>query len=295
MISCKIDKTILREKCLSMSKEIIIDGINNLLEDLNSDVFITYRDQGVEFGNDRYSSWIRIVRCFLDQHLPGESKRFNQRTYLATLLIVPKSYQKPEQSFLDSGGRKIYSYLDSLSRDIEKDQYIPPDLTKQSNSAEISLLIPSPLEHIIGICDNFHKVVEQLKSRHDKRVTLDINDEYDVQYLLHSLLHLYFTDIRPEEGTPSSAAKCSRVDFLLKNENIVIEVKKTRDGLTAKKVSDELIADIHRYQSHQNCKTLICFVYDPDRRISNPRGVELDLMDRKYGDFDVHVLIRPVL
>jgi hypothetical protein len=51
---------------------------------------------------------------------------------------------------------------------------------------------------------------------------------------------LYFEDIRLEEYTPSNAAQSARVDFLLKNENIVIEVKKTRIGLTAKQVANEL-------------------------------------------------------
>jgi hypothetical protein len=277
-----------------MSKEEVIEGIKSLQQDLCNDVIVTYKDKGIDFGNDRYESWIRNVRHFLDQHLPGESKRFNQKTFLSTLLIVPKPYTKPEDSFMYSVGREIYSYLESLSLDIEKDKYIPPCPTKESSSIEVSPSIPSPLEQIFGICDNFHKVVEQLKLRHDKRVTLGITDEYDVQDLLRSLLHLYFTDIRPEEGTPSSAARCSRVDFILKNENIGIEVKKTRADLTAKKLSDELILDIHRYQSHQNCKTLICFVYDPDGRIANPRGVESNL-NKNYGDFDVHVLIRPVL
>jgi REase_DpnII-MboI len=276
-----------------MSKEEVIEGIKNLQQDLCNDVIATYKDKGIDFGNDRYKSWIRNVRHFLDQHLPGESKRFNQKTFFSTLLIVPKPYTKPEDSFMYSVGREIYSYLESLSLDIEKDKYIPPYPTKKSNSAEISPSIPSPLEQIFGICDNFHKIVGQLEIRYETRETLKITDEYDVQDLLRSLLHLYFTDIRPEEGTPSSAARCSRVDFILKNENIGIEVKKTRAGLTAKKLSDELILDIHRYQSHQNCKTLICFVYDPDGKISNPRGVERDL-NKNYGDFDVHVLIRPV-
>jgi REase_DpnII-MboI len=277
-----------------MSKEEVIEGIKNLQQDLCNDVIATYKDKGIDFGNDRYESWIRNVRHFLEQHLPGERKRFNQKTFLSTLLIVPKPYTKPEDSFMYSVGREIYSYLESLSLDIEKDKYIPPCPTKKSNSAEISPSIPSPLEHIVGICDNFHKIVKQLKVRHSQRDPLEITDEYDVQDLLHGLLHLYFTDIRAEEYTPSHAGKCSRVDFLIKKENIVIEVKKTRNGLAAKEVSDEVIIDIARYQSHQNCKTLICFVYDPDGRISNPRGVERDLMDQKYEDLDVHVLIRPV-
>jgi REase_DpnII-MboI len=65
------------------------------------------------------------------------------------------------------------------------------------------------------------------------------------------------------------------------------------DGLAAKEVSTQLIEDIRRYQSHPNCKTLICFVYDPDGRIINPRGIESDLAENN-GDLDVKVLIRPV-
>jgi REase_DpnII-MboI len=277
-----------------MSKETIIDGINRLLENLKSDVFVAYRDRGVIFGNERYSSWNRMVRHFLDQYLPGERERFNQKARLSQLLITLEPHKKPEKSFVDSGGQEVFSYLQSLCIDIEKDQYIPPHMKKNSNISEINPSIPSPLEQIVGICNNFHEIVKQLKVRHSQRDPLEITDEYDVQDLLHGLLHLYFTDIRAEEYTPSHAGKCSRVDFLIKNENIVIEVKKTRNGLAAKEVSDEVIIDIARYQSHQNCKTLICFVYDPDGRISNPRGVERDLMDQKYEDLDVHVLIRPV-
>jgi REase_DpnII-MboI len=276
-----------------MRKEPIIDGINNLIRKLHDDVFIAYRDQGVLFGNERYSSWNRIVNDFLDQHLPGEKKRFNRKALFSKLYINLEVHKKPEQSFLDSGGHEVYSYLKSLALDIEKDQYIRPNMPNNSNSTEIIPSIPSPLEHIIGICDNFHKIVKQLKVRHSQRATLEINDEYDVQDLLHSLLRLYFTDIRSEEYTPSYASKCSRADFLLKNENIIIEVKKTRDGLAEKEVSTQLIEDIRRYQSHPNCKTLICFVYDPDGRIINPRGIESDLAENN-GDLDVKVLIRPV-
>ncbi len=80
------------------------------------------------------------------------------------------------------------------------------------------------------IFNRFHKVARQLRSRHAGKNTIEIEDEYDVQDLLHSLLHLYFDDIRPEEHTPSYAGSSARVDFLLKNEKIVIEVKKTRKG-----------------------------------------------------------------
>lgn len=142
------------------------------------------------------------------------------------------------------------------------------------------------------ICARFHSVARQIRQRHDDRPTLDVVDEYDVQDLLHTLLRLYFEDVRAEEWTPSYAGSASRMDFLLKNEQIVIEVKKTRKGLDAKKVGEELILDIAHYRSHPNCKTLICFVYDPENRITNPVGLESDLA-RTDQELSVIVVISP--
>lgn len=77
-----------------------------------------------------------------------------------------------------------------------------------------------------AIFSHFYKVARQLRCRYENRETLKIEDEYDVQDLLHALLLLYFDDVRAEEWTPSYAGKSSRMDFLLKNERVVIEVKK---------------------------------------------------------------------
>jgi len=142
------------------------------------------------------------------------------------------------------------------------------------------------------VCNRLHLSARQLRTRHANRPTLEVEDEYDVQDLLHACLQLHFDDIRAEEWTPSYAGGSSRVDFLLKQEQIVIEVKKTRKGLAAKQIGEQLIIDIARYQSHQDCKCLICFVYDPEVRIANPRGIENDL-NRQHGEMKVLVTIAP--
>ena len=147
-------------------------------------------------------------------------------------------------------------------------------------------------ELVEQICTRFHRVARQLKSRYENRPTLKVQDEYDVQDLLHAILRLYFDDIRAEEYTPSYAGKSSRMDFLLKREKIVIEAKMTRSGLGAKDISTQLIEDIERYKSHPNCRALFCFVYDPESLISNPRGVEDDL--KRDSPYPVRVLIRPI-
>jgi len=156
-----------------------------------------------------------------------------------------------------------------------------------SSSIEIDALATVNL-----LCVRFHLVASQLRSRHEGRSTLDVSDEYDVQDLMHALLKIHFEDVRPEEWTPSYAGQSSRMDFLLKNEQLVVEVKKTRPKLADKEVGNQLIEDIARYRKHPDCKTLVCFVYDPDGRITNPRGIETDL-SANDSNFVVHVIVAP--
>lgn len=142
-----------------------------------------------------------------------------------------------------------------------------------------------------NIFNKFHKVARQLRTRHDSRSTLEIDDEYDVQDLLHSLLLLHFDDVRPEEWTPSYAGGSVRMDFLLKDEGIVIEVKKTRKSMTAKSLGEELLIDREKYKVHPDCHKLYCFVYDPEGILGNPVGIKKDL-ERGSEDF-IKVFIRP--
>jgi len=164
--------------------------------------------------------------------------------------------------------------------------------TLDKNSPTITLESSDCFTLVEKICARFHLVVKQLQSRHGGREGLKIDDEYDTQDLLHALLHTYFDDIRAEEWAPSYAGGGSRVDFLLKDEKIVIEVKKTRPTLKARDVGAELIVDSQRYKAHPDCKRLLCFVYDPEGWISNPRGLENDL-NKKEENFELKVLIVP--
>lgn len=137
-------------------------------------------------------------------------------------------------------------------------------------------------EKIELIANRFHIIARQLQQRrHDNnspRSTLKINDEYDVQDLFHALLRLFFDDVRSEEWTPSYAGGASRIDFLLKTEQVLVETKMTRPGLTkAREISDQLIIDSDRYRVHADCKMLVAFVYDPQEYLHNPIGIERDL------------------
>ena len=63
----------------------------------------------------------------------------------------------------------------------------------------------------------------------------------------------------------------------------MIEVKKTRETMNDKKLSEELIIDIEKYQSHPKCKKIYCFVYDPDCILRNPSAIKQDLEQKHPG------------
>ena len=162
---------------------------------------------------------------------------------------------------------------------------VPVDKAKQQKT-------PEPLTLVERLLRRFHLVARQLQLRHDERDSLLISDEYDVQDLLHALLRIYFDDIRPEEYTPSYAGSASRVDFLLKQEKVIVEVKLTSAKLRDKQIGEQLIIDIKRYQAHQDCETLLCFVYDPGGFLKNPSGLANDL-SKKHDKLLVKVIIVP--
>jgi hypothetical protein len=179
----------------------------------------------------------------------------------------------------------VKRYLDSLTSIYQRLELYPEEHSLIATSNPID-----PVSNIEKLITKFHTITRQLRKRYDDRPTLDVNDEYDVQDLFHALLKLFFDDIRPEEWTPSYAGGSSRMDFLLKSEKIVIETKKTRAKLGAKEIGEQLATDILRYRSHPDCRTLICFVYDPEERILNPRGLERDL-SQPMGEMQVKTYV----
>lgn len=146
------------------------------------------------------------------------------------------------------------------------------------------------LDIIEKLLKSFHKMARQLKHRYNDRPVFLIEDEYDIQDLLHAVLRGFFDDIRAEEYSPSYAGGASRLDFLLKKEEIVIETKMASTKLKDKQVGEQLIIDIARYEAHPNCKHLVCFVYDPHNNLKNPAGLEADL-SKKHNNLNVKVIV----
>ncbi len=194
-----------------------------------------------------------------------------------TIALIPKfGYKEEDVNQLFTHRRSTDAKLDTLYLR----NYIDflENIRDHPLPEEKAQLTFNEIELLEKIFKNFYRCARQLLIRHAQRDTLKITDEYDVQDLLHAILKLHFDDVRPESGTSKYAGSNSRIDFILNEHNIAIEVKKTRNNLKDKEIGEELLIDIARYQqSNSKIKLLICFVYDPEGLIINPIGLESDL------------------
>jgi hypothetical protein len=147
-----------------------------------------------------------------------------------------------------------------------------------------------PVDRLELLLRRFHSVARQLRHRHAGRPTIAIQDEYDVQDLLHALLRSLYEDVRPEDPVPAHAGASSRVDFLLKPERTIVEAKFATANLRDRQIGEQLIIDIERYQAHPSCDRLVCFVYDPGSHIRNAAALEADLTGTR-GRVSVRVVV----
>ena len=223
--------------------------------------------------NAKYIAWTTDIIAYLQNHFKNSGA-----TYINNIQAqVEKKY------FTNYTHSKVIAEILAAFRVKVASGVIQPDSLLQRNNSS---------SHLNIIINRFHNVVRQLRLHRKNREIISVSDEYDVQYLLHALLQLFFDDIRQEEWTPSFAGASARMDFLLKNEQTVVEVKMARESMTDKNLGDELIEDVARYKNHPDCKKLICFVYDPLGLLGNPNGIMNDLNSQNEGFVDV--IIRPL-
>ncbi len=240
--------------------------------------------QSVRSGGPEFTKWFRDTEIAIERVFTPQSRNILDFKGISYSLGAFSS-GTPDSAFRDAylGGLKradavLASMIDELR-----------DYACEDGPDDVA---PDSMKVIEQICLRFHSAARQLQDRYNERPTIEINDEYDVQDLLLAFLKIHFDDIRPEEVTPSHAGQSGRVDFLLKSERIVIEVKRTRQSLKAGQLGEQLIVDRARYETHPDCDTLVCFVYDPEGRIPNPVGLERDL-EGQAGRLKMRVIIAP--
>jgi len=257
--------------------QVDLEGILQRFRQTRDSLFIADDD------NYRLRAMVVEISDLLRDHVPGSAQHVS---------VIIDAYNEGITNYLQSSSYASVRYIREQLGAVITRILRNPDLFRPVSQISVAKEVTKRLDDLFNLVTKFHLIARQLRERYNRRQTLDVNDEYDVQDLMHALLRLHFDDIRPEEWAPSYAGSASRTDFLLPEINTVIEIKKTRQGLDARKIGEQLIVDIAKYKSHPQCKRLICFVYDPDGRIANPAGIEADLNNSGNG-IDVTVLILP--
>ncbi len=228
-----------------------------------------------------FVTWRQDVLSFLRRFDGDRLKTFELNDFGGWASVAnPLNWEVQEH--LEQDVRDTIALLESARNDIDRYEDAPPPGTRRWSSDEV-----------VGLCRRFPRAARQLQQRHASRPGIEQKDEYDVQDVLHAFLLLHFDDVRPEEWAPSYGGSSARVDFLLPDERIVIEVKRTRDKLGARDAKEQLAVDIDHYRVHPKCSTLVCFVYDPDHRITNAVGFEKDLEGQRTETLDVRVVVAP--
>jgi hypothetical protein len=111
----------------------------------------------------------------------------------------------------------------------------------------------------------------------EKRAKITFANELELQDFIYAMLRSLFGSIEFEDPTEKICGKSNRLDFVLKEHDVIVEVKYVRDKGHAKKVSEELAADYLRYMQSPYGRTIINYVYDPHKNIENQDLYRKDL------------------
>lgn len=123
-------------------------------------------------------------------------------------------------------------------------------------------------EVVRDILNNFSNAIQKIiKNRRKDHLNFEIKDEYDVQDILYVILKSVFPNLRDEDAIPKVGAKTTKIDLIIREERILVEVKmiKQKDANETHFI-EELKVDIESYHECKWLRKLFCFVYDPYKK-----------------------------
>lgn len=243
-----------------------------------------YKLIGISLTSDKNSQSYKHLETFVKQASAKET------------FLVQKFFPEFEQDFLNrlkseiTGeiSTKILKYIYQNNFETEIDSFITELSRKELETIDLIVLAElqnhfanqvvtkttyknlSSKDLIIEILDNFQNSVKKitdlfLRYGKDKqnRKLITINDEYDVQDLLYFSLKSVFPEIKYEDDTSNYGGSAKRLDFYLRDEGIIIEVKHI-DKADDKKYTKQMKEDLQSYHVVNLLKEIIFFIYAPN-------------------------------
>ena len=155
----------------------------------------------------------------------------------------------------------------TLKSDIDiQSQILLEDL--EASLLKIKYINKNAEEIIRDILNNFSNAIQKIiKNRRKDHPDFNVKDEYDVQDILYVVLKSIFPLLKDEDPIPKNGGSSTKIDLILRNEKILIEVKML--GINDKNEINfikQLKEDIESYHECQWLGKLFCFIYDPYKK-----------------------------
>ena len=133
----------------------------------------------------------------------------------------------------------------------------------------------------------FREIEPHKKSTLDFKVlqSIKIENEYDLQHLLYSVLKPLCKDTRVEVSEDTGCGTV-RADIKIPSLNTIIETKCTRKNMSFKKLTEEIEADIVHYKA----EFIYFYIYDKEKIIKDREAFERTF-NRKFDGKKIEVII----
>ncbi|MGW7350013.1 PD-(D/E)XK nuclease domain-containing protein [Streptomyces sp. NPDC054784] len=282
---------------MSSSKRAEIERLVEESHEMESAVSVwqareTVSDEELRRERDRYQSWYARATSMISEQTAREKFR---DMYEGGMIIgrVKAFLSGPldENQFYDPGNpdspflRWSHPYETTFRPSFHEQRSL-----LQRETYAVAEVAPT-LTELAEAFARFPNFLQALRSSGRPNVPAPhIGNEADLQVLIGACLRLMYEDVRPEDYVPEYGGGRSRVDFLLPEVGIVVETKMTRETLADRKVGEELMIDWSRYSQHPDCRGILALVYDPERRLVNPAGLQSDLT-QENGNPATRVLV----
>lgn len=150
-------------------------------------------------------------------------------------------------------------------------------------------------EVVRDVLNNFSNAIQKIiKDRRKGHPDFKIEDEYDVQDILYVILKSIFPNLRDEDAIAKVGAKTTKIDLIIREEKILVEVKMLKEKDTNEmKFIEDLKVDFESYHECKWLSKLYCFVYDPHKKtrdISNFYNLNGDRI-KGVHNFNVEVIV----
>lgn len=218
-----------------------------------------------KFEETTFRNQFLISRCVPSFRESFKGLIKNDSTYDSWIFRVVEGIAIPNQSEID----QIGVYLETASDCIDLlilEELFQKLIQLQTQITKINNL--SAYDTIVCVLTNFNNSIKKItQGRRTGHALFSINDEYDVQDLLYVILKSFFPALKEEDPTPRVGAKSNKIDLILREEGILLEVKMIKQSnINEKDFVEQLKNDIQSYRNCQWLKYLLFFVYDPFKK-----------------------------